>query len=239
MKILEKDPPLAEECRMPWIVRAFIYPLSASGILHIFIFTFCPVLLILIETHVFRHFAIGGIIFLVSFILLIGYGIYYVAYCVFDGSKGNRSAPYIPKLHFPDKWELVGQYFLIFAGAAICFWPVGIYTVYFRRIDLYFWLLLGCGSFFFPMALLSVILFDAISALNPVFIIVSIFKTFIGYCGLFLFFCVIIAFMIFVLPVPSLLGFTGHAVRYYLLMVLANRLGWFYWWYKGKLGWGI
>jgi hypothetical protein len=239
MKILEQDPPLAQECKTPWILRAFLYPLSAAGITHILVFTFCPVLLILLEIHVFRYSCLSSLMFFAGIILLVGYGIYFVTYCVFDSSKGHRNAPYIPKRHFPDKWELVRQYFLLLVSVAMCFGPLGVYYGNFRQIDLIFWLLIGIGLFFFPMTLLSVLLFDSFTAVNPIFVMTSIFKNIIGYCSLFLFFCTIIAFMIFALPTPSLLGFTGHAIRFYLLLVLANRLGWFYWWHKDKLGWGI
>ena len=239
MKILEKDPPLAQECTRPWILVSFLYPLSSAGLTHIAIFTFGPTLLILLQMYVLRYVVFGSLIFLFIFTLFVGYGIYFLTFCIFDSSKASTKAQQIPKMYFPDKWEVLRQYFLIFASAAICFWPVGGYFAYFRRIDLWFWILSGTGLFFFPMALLSAILFDSINELNPIFLLVSIFKTFIGYIGLFLFFCIIGGFMIFVLPAPNLLGFIGHALRFYLLMVLANRLGWFYWWHKGKLGWGI
>ena len=239
MKILEKDPPLAEECKLPWILVSFLYPLNIPGIFHIIVFTFTPTLLILLQMYVFRYACISSLISLVGFILLIGYGIYFVTYSVFDSSKGQRTIRYIPQMHFPDKWELIRQYFLILAGVAICFWPVVIYYIFLRSNDLYFWLLLGAGLFFFPMSLLSVILFDTISGLNPFFIAGSILRTFVSYCFLILFFYILIGFMVFVLPVPSLFGFIGHALRFYLLLVLANRLGWFYWWHKDKLDWGI
>lgn len=239
MKKFENDPPLAEECKMPWIIRSFLYPFSIAGIFHILIFAFVPTLLILLHRHVFRFTCMASLLSLGLNILLFGYGIYFVTYCVYDSSRGSRNAIYIPKMHFPDRWELVGQYFLLLASLVFCFWPVGAYYFYFKRIDIFFWLLLGCGLFFFPMAFLSVVLFDDISALNPVYLVVSMFKTFLAYCSLFLMFCALIAVMIFVLPVPSLFGFIGNAVRYYLLLVLANRLGWFYWWHKNKLGWGI
>jgi len=239
MKILEKDPPLAEDCRRPWILVSFLYPLSSAGLMHIFIYTFGPTILILLEKYILRYVIFGSLLFLAGFILFIGYGIYYITFCVFDSSKAGTSAQSIPKIYFPDKWELVRQYFIILSSAAICFGPAGGYFAYFRQIDLWFWILFGCGFFFFPMALLSAILFDAINELNPIFLTVSIQKSFLGYLGLFLFFCIVAGLIISVVIYLNIPGFIIHGITFYLLMVLANRLGWFYWWYKGKLGWGI
>ena len=33
--------------------------------------------------------------------------------------------------------------------------------------------------------------------------------------------------------------FIRQALKFYLVFVLAHRLGWFYWWYKDKIGWGL
>ena len=239
MKILEKDPPLAEECVRPWIIVPFLYPLSSAGLTHISIFTFGPTLLILFHRLLLVHVPFGSLIFLAGFTLFIGYGIYYITFCVFDSSKANTSARQIPQIYFPDKWEMLRQYFLIFASAAICFFPAGSYFAYFLQKDLWFWILSGCGLFFFPMALLSAILFDAINELSPIFLVVSIFKAFIGYLKLLLFFYIAGGFIVFVLLQVHIPGFISHGIIFYLLMVLANRLGWFYWWYKSKLGWGI
>ncbi len=43
MKILEQDPPLADECKLPWIIDAFLYPISAAGIIHLAVFVFLPI----------------------------------------------------------------------------------------------------------------------------------------------------------------------------------------------------
>jgi hypothetical protein len=113
------------------------------------------------------------------------------------------------------------------------------------------------------MALLAGILFDATHALNPVFIVGSIFRTFLPYCGLVPVFCVlggllaVIASNTFNLPstqnlqqgigqillvlerlIRVTLTYPGMAFIY-LAMVAAHLLGWFYWWHKDKLNWGL
>jgi hypothetical protein len=194
--------------------------------------------------------------------MLIGYAFYYLSYCIFDSSKGGRRAPDISTQHTPDKSELISQLFLILACIAVCFWPASVYHLLTKRTDFIFWLS-ACGVFFFPMALLAGVLFDATHALNPVFIICSIFKAFFKYCGLVLFFCVLgvlvakIASDISNLPKPqNMLGavmqiflilnyffslnFIYKAMALtYLTMVAAHLLGSFYWWHKDKLNWGL
>jgi hypothetical protein len=46
-------------------------------------------------------------------------------------------------------------------------------------------------------------------------------------------------FVVMVLPRLPLWRFLKTAVIFYLVFVLAHRSGWFYWWYKDKLDWGL
>ncbi|MCJ7674724.1 MAG: hypothetical protein MUO33_06175, partial [Sedimentisphaerales bacterium] len=192
-----------------------------------------------------------------------GYMVYYIALCVFDSSKGGRRAPDVTTLDWPNAGELLSEFFLILGAIAICFWPVALYYVFTKKIDLVFWALSACGIFFLPMALLAGILFDATHALNPVFIIGSIFRTFLPYCGLVPLFCVLGGLLAVIasntfslsstqslqqgigqitLVVARLfcvtLTYPGMAFVY-LAMVAAHLLGWFYWWHKDKLNWGL
>lgn len=262
MKILE-DPPLAVERKLPWLIDIFLYPLSASGIIHLSFFWFGPPLLGLINRLVLSRVPLGTLIALALYIMLVGYALYYLACCVFDSSKGGRRAPDISVQYAPDKADLISQLFLLLGSVAICFWPASLYFVLAQKIDLIFWLLSGCGIFFFPMALLAGILFDATHALNPIFIIVSIFKTIFKYCGLVLFYCVLgglvaavisdlhnlrapqdlhgaIMYVFVVINYFFSAAFIYKAVAIiYLAMVGAHLLGSFYWWDKDKLDWGL
>ncbi|MHC4558733.1 MAG: hypothetical protein ACYTFW_16775 [Planctomycetota bacterium] len=262
MKILE-DPPLAVERKLPWLIDTFLYPLSASGMIHLAFFLFGPSLLGLIYKLILSRIFFGTLIALALYIMLVGYALYYLACCVFDSSKGGRRAPDISVQYAPDKADLISQLFLLLGSVAICFWPTAVYQVLTKRIDLIFWLLAICGIFFFPMALLAAVLFDAIHALNPIFIIVSISKTIFKYCGLVLFYCVLGGLVALVmsdlhnLSAPQNLRgailyvfviinyFFSAAFIYkamalvYLAMVGAHLLGSFYWWHKDKLNWGL
>ncbi|MBA7547923.1 hypothetical protein ES705_40364 [subsurface metagenome] len=89
------------------------------------------------------------------------------------------------------------------------------------------------------MSLLRGIMFDAFEALNPIEIIRSICHALLPYCGLVLFFLVVGGFIGAVIPRFPFWDFLKQALKVYLVFVLAHRLGWFYWWYKDKLGWGL
>ena len=234
-----------------------------SGVIHLMIFWFLPPL-----AGTFLRRAPGTLFILIAlaigvYLVLLGYMVYYIGLCVSDSAKGGRRAPDITTLDLPDAGELLSQLFLILGAIAICFWPASLYYVCTKRIDLVFWVLSACGIFFLPMALLAGILFDAIHALNPLFIIGSISRTFLPYCALVPLFCglggllAIIAPNIFSMPsAQSLQGGIGQIMLVlarlfgatltypgmafiYLAMVAAHLLGWFYWWYKDKLNWGL
>ena len=131
---------------------------------------------------------------------------------------------------------------LILASVAVCFWHVGVYYGFTQRIDLPFWLLCSLGAFFFPMALLAVVLFDATGALNPVFIIGSVIRTFFSYCGLILSFCAfggLVALGAWTFGRFLLLRALSNAAGLYLLLVAAHLLGRFYWLHKDRLGWDL
>jgi hypothetical protein len=264
VKIIE-EPQLEVERKLPWLIDVLLYPASVSGAIHLAIFLFLPPLV----WAFLRGLAPMGFSFIFVplslgiYLLLVGYMLYYIGLCIFDSAKGGRRAPDVTTLDLPDKGELVSQMFLVLGAIAICFWPAGLYYVLAKKVDLAFWVLSACGIFFLPMALLAGILFDATHALNPAFIIGSICRTFLHYCGLVPVFCAlggllaVIASNIFSLPGAQTLQqgigqimlllerlfcvtltYPGMAFVY-LAMVAAHLLGWFYWWHKDKLNWGL
>lgn len=264
MKIIE-EPQLEVRRKLPWLIDVSLYPASVSGAIHLAIFLFLPPLAWVFLSRLARaeFFFIFGPVSVGVYLLLVGYMLYYICLCIFDSAKGGRRAPDITTLDLPDTGELVCQLFLILGAIAICFWPAGLYYVFIKKTDLVFWMLSACGIFFLPMALLAGILFDATHALNPVFIIGSISRTFLPYCALVPLFCVlggllaVIASNTFNLPSTQTiqqgigqimlvlarlfrvtLTYPGMAFIY-LAMVAAHLLGWFYWWHKDKLNWGL
>jgi hypothetical protein len=95
------------------------------------------------------------------------------------------------------------------------------------------------GIFFLPMSFLAGVIFDSFEALNPLLILQSIGRTFVPYFGLVLFFLAITALATEVIPSLSVWAFLRQTMRIYLLLVLANSVGRFYWRNREKLDWGM
>jgi len=242
VKVIEKHQ-LAVKSKLPWLIDAFLYPVSLHGMTYVAIFLFLFFLIGLLDRFVLsyaRHY--GGVLSLILYVLLIGYILHYYAYCVFDSSRGGRRAPNISTEHTPDRADLLAHIFLILGCVAICFLPTAAYYLFTRRIDRTFWALSAVGFFFFPMALLAGIIFDSFDALNPIIIIGSILRTFFPYCGLILSFCILGGLLALIFRVSKSIparGLISKAVTFYLLLVAAHLLGRFCWHNKDKLDWGI
>jgi len=248
MKILEEEPPLASEFKLPFIIDAFLYPISASGMIHIAVFLVAPLLVSLfvrLLSLFLAPYLMQGTGYIMKYltvpfyIVFYSYVLYYIALCIFSSTKGRRRAPDLPLSGTFDIGDLASQAILLIGCVAVCFWPAAVYYVIKHQTDSWFWLLSACGTFFLPMTFLRGVMFDSFDALNPVSIIWSIIKTFLPYCGLVLFFFAVGGFIAAVLSKLPLWDILTQAVKIYLVFVLAHRVGWFYWWHKDKLGWGI
>jgi len=248
MKILEEEPPLADECKLPWLIDAFLYPISASGMINLAAFVIAPEFisfLVFVLVSLLAPFLQSGTSYIMIFLTLpfyIVFGcyvVYYVAHCVIDSSKGHRRATDLPMANILSTSDLVEQVFLLLGCVAICFCPAAFYYIFTRRFDLWFWVPLILGCFFFPMCFLRGVMFDSFDALNPIEIFRSILSTFLPYCGLVLFFMAIGGLAEVVLFRFTLWRFLRMGIIYYLVFVLVHRSGWFYWWYKDKLDWGL
>lgn len=248
MKILEEEPPLADECRLPWLVDALLYPISASGMVNLAVFVILPraisflVGILAVFLSPFLQFGTRYIILFLTvpfYIVFWSYVCYYIAHCVLDSSKGHRRASDLPIAGTFDAGDLVAQVILLLGCVAVCLWPTAVYYVLTQRKDLWFWLLSACGVFFLPMSFLAGVMFDSFDALNPLRIVRSIYRTFLPYCGLVLVFYAIGGFVTAALPRIPMWAFVRRSIEIYLVFVLAHRLGWFYWWYKDKIEWGL
>ena len=248
MKILEEDPPLANECKLPWLIDAFLYPISASGMIHLAVFVILPLsisaLIRFIEYFLEPLLGLATAeitepIALILYVIFYSYVCYYIADCVISGAKGRRRATEVTMPNTISIGDFISQAFLFIGCIAICLSPILLYSVLAKRTDLWFWALSAYGTFFLPMSLLRGIMFDAFDALNPIEIVRSICRALLPYCGLVLFFLVVGGFIAAVIPRLPFWEFLKQALKVYLVFVLAHRSGWFYWWYKDKLGWGL
>jgi len=248
MKILEEEPPLADECKLPWLIDTFLYPISTSGMIHLALFVIVPLLISgLIK---FMEYFLVPLLWLgayeitepIAFILNVifySYVCYYIADCVISSSKGNRRATEVTVPNTISIGDFISQAFIIIGCLAICLAPILLYSVLVKRTDSWYWALAAYGTFFLPMSLLRGIMFDSFDALNPIEIVRSICRALLPYCGLVLFFLVVGGFIAEVIPRLPFWEFLKQTLKVYLVFVLAHRSGWFYWWYKDKLGWGL
>ena len=248
MKILEEEPPLADECKLPWLIDAFLYPISASGMIHLAVFVIVPLLISgfirLIEYLLVPILGLGTPeitepVALILYVIFYSYVCYYIADCVISSARGHQRATEVSMPNTISIGDFISQAIVIIGCSAICLAPLLLYWVFVKRTDSWFWVLAAYGSFFLPMSLLRGIMFDAFDALNPIEIIRSIFRALLPYCGLVLFFLVVGGFIGAVIPKLPFWEFLKQALKVYLVFVLAHRLGWFYWWYKDKLDWGL
>jgi phage FluMu protein Com len=255
--------------RLPWIIDIFMYPASASGLTILGIVVGVPLLIKIVTkllnmaSYRFPPLAIFALGFwliscVVNFIIVL-YMFWYFCECIRDSGRGGIRAPETMGIT-PGIEELVSGIARIGGCLVFFFLPLGFYYYYTREINAVFWVLLGYAAFFSPMGLLAVITLDSFSGLNPVLLISSIFKSFLPYIVLVLFFSTIGGVLSLLrpdLPQPEdffdLLNYFTLVLRYmytfgficksapfiYLAMVGAHILGWFYRRYREKLYWEV
>ena len=209
MKIFEEEPPLADECKLPWLIDAFLYPISASGMVHLAVFVIVPLLIAALIR--FIQYFLGPIlgmataeitkpVALILNIIFYSFVCYYIADCVISSAKGRRRASEVTMPTTISIGDFISQAFIIVGCIAICLAPVLLYLVFVKRTDLWFWALSAYGIFFLPMLLLRGIMFDTADALNPKEIVRSICRALLPYCGLVLFFLVVGGPIVAVIP---------------------------------------
>lgn len=250
----------------PWVIDIFLYPISKAGLTNIGIIIGVPLVMSLLV------FLLGTImlvfppmlVFVVFFgmigglmkILISLFAYWYFCECIRDSAGGGIRAPETMATT-PGIGEIFWQ-FMKLVGCFIFFWgPLAGYVYSAGAIRLFLMdnkpvgpafspsiaiLLLAYAVFFFPMGLLSMVLFDSLAGLNPILIISSILSTFFRYCGLILLFFAIGALCIIsvtILPRFWLLNLFSNVVLLYMAMVYAHLLGRFYWRYQEKLNWEV
>jgi len=243
MKINEEELPLADQPGLPWFIDIFLYPFNLAGIIYLLslwllIFLLCPLVIALL--------GLGTEYIPVVYLLPVAYSLYYFAECIHVSASGGRRAPDLRTSPAkPDRWDYISQLLVAVGSIAVCFSPVAVYYIVTERTDTIYWLLLGCGGFFFPMVLLAVVLFDSFNALNPILIIGSIFRTLLPYCGMVLFFYAgALLFMKIDSPVNRfwllpIVPFLIKGIQLYMIIVAVGLLGRFYHRYEEKLNWEV
>jgi DNA-directed RNA polymerase subunit RPC12/RpoP len=247
-KELEEEPKIDQtepvpKRKLPWIIDIFLYPVSVPGIVTLGVIIGIP-LLINIATRLLGLF--GAFIAIPGFFINIVVGLYlywYITECIRDSAAGGLRAPETLG-RTPGLGDMGLQLLRIVGCFAFCFAPLLIYFQYTKKTDIIFWSLLAYAAFFFPMGLLSVIMFDSFSGLNPILLIGSILSTFLQYCGLAILFYGLGVLLVVILGALSILrgvwmpaSIFANVVFLYLLLIAAHLLGRFYWRYQDKLRW--
>ncbi len=223
--------------RLPWFLDILLYPANLSGIIAIAFATILPVALGFFPGTFFW----GGLRFLGPVGVIGLYLGWYLAECVYDSAKGGTRAPAVLDMgNWGDLWSRVSYLLAVYILFAA---PPALYRVLTSRTDAIFWALLAWAVLFLPMGLLAMVIHDSVSALNPLFLLGSIWRVLGPYLGLLLGTGILAGLFWYVddrrlAPAGVLRAF--HALLgAYGSLVLAHVLGRFYWRYRDRLDWGI
>jgi hypothetical protein len=229
--------------------NALLFPANLVGLAHIGIYTVCFLLLAWVESAMLGYTRIAaGFIGLIVTIEFVGY----MYHCIRESASGAMAAP---DSMFADSFDcgdisatlggffqLEGQYLGMILPALICFLPALLYAVFTERLDHIFVILLLAGTFYFPMLLMAVVIFDSSSGYNPLIHIISIIKTFFSYCLLVIQMALVIAggvYMVFLFRNSALAAVFLFPIQMYLIMIVMHLLGRFYYLNQHKLNWDV
>lgn len=238
---IEKTEPVAKR-KLPWLIDIFLYPMSFWGLINLAVFIGVPLLIDILWKIILVQLAcLFSLITLVIKVVVVLYMYWYFAECVRDSAEGGLRAPKVIG-DIPRVVDMFWQMVNIVGCLVVFFAPFVFYVLFARKAGIIFWLLLIYAVFFFPMALLAIVVLDSVSGLNPRLLYKSISNTLLQYCGLVLLFVAVVS-LIGVLGQKA--GESGHlaflisCASIYLVFVAAHLLGRFYWRYQEKLNWEV
>lgn len=249
LKRLQEPSCVGEEAGPPegmtWL-RLLTYPFNGPGISIMTLYVFVPflwILLLMLMPLLLRN--AGFFIGLLVKGLVVLSTVWYLAVCVRASAEGELKAPNLFEFGQDDSFSSwFWQFIRILIVVLVCIGP----AFFLRRftgisVEIYYGLL-GAGLFFLPMALLSVVMFDALRGLNPVLIIASVFSTFFSYFLIVLLFSVPIFLLVWLTrlgegSVNLLLLLMIRIAVIYLLMLAACLLGRFFYNNEEKLRWDV
>lgn len=241
-KLKFKPPPqYTGQRQLPWPLDILLYPLNPAGLINLTIIVGIPLFLTVLQQIVFLPFL--GLMFLLAELAVAVYAAWYWAECTYDSAQGGTRAPQLlDTAGYGDKWSRVSYLLAVYAVFVL---PALLYLLGTGRRDVFLWILVAWGIFFFPMGLLAMVMHDGIYVLNPLLLLSSIRRTLVPYLGLLLLiasqvalFCVVLALAAreeYATSLAALVLLTGG----YSSLVVAHILGRFYWRYHDRLDWGL
>ncbi len=226
--------------KLPGLIDILLYPVSLSGIITLlaiviapFLFGLVPLMVLTTDPWSYSPAIVLGL-----------YASWYLAECVYDSAKGGTRAPELfdADVRPGELWSRVSY---LLAVDLIFVLPAVLYWLYSHHTDAIFAVLVAWAVVFFPMGLLAMVIHDSTSALNPLFLLVAIFRVFVPYVGLLLLMVIsagLLGLVIWTLRndlPPVTLGLVALSTMAYTVMIMAHVLGRFYWRYRDRLDWGI
>ena len=234
------DPQYAGERRLAWPIDILLYPANTAGLTMLIIVVGIPVFLGLLVQFSGPFAMVIGLPAFIIDVLIRLYAIWYYAECVHDSARGGVRAPMTldTAVDLRETWSRV---LYLVAVYLLFVFPAAVYWIWVRRTDAVFWGLVAWAIVFFPMGLLAMVIHDSTSALNPLFLLGAIFRTFLPYLGLLILLGMFAGLYLLLGGLPShwLLDVLGMLLMAYLLSIVAHVLGRFYWRYRERLDWGL
>jgi hypothetical protein len=229
--------------------NALLFPANLVGLAHIGIYTLCLMFLGLVRSAMIGIAGIAvGFISLIVTIEMVNY----LHHCLRESASGAVAAPDSLLTDSFDAggvsatlggyFSLQAEYLAMIIPIIICFLPAILYPIFTERFDHVFVILLAVGTFYFPMLLTAVVLFDSSSGYNPFIHIISIINTFLSYCLLVIQLALVIAsgiYLVFLFRNSALAAIFLFPIQMYLIMVMMHLLGRFYYLHQNKLNWDV
>lgn len=221
------------------IAGAFKYPFSGNGLILLVAGTiFYGLLDALLGA---PKVAIVFFFSIAVFVMMYGYLFAYLQRIVTTSSNGEMEPPDWPEVTEIQQ-DIVQPFLQLLVVQAIAIVPSWVTASFLGPFPGYFVLVLGL--IYFPMALLSVLISDSFSGLNPVFVLSSIMKApkpYIGACIAFGMLYVMYGFVrhaLYAMRIPFAPYFFYWFLFLLALMISMRILGMFYYLNRKALDWG-
>jgi hypothetical protein len=178
-----------------------------------------------------------------------GYLYSYLQNVIHTTAHGDEHEPELPDITDIGQ-DLVAPFIQLVCTIFLCFGPTIACLVWAIGFDGGGIAIIGAvatglfGCFYFPMAFLTVAMFDTVAGINPMVVIPAIFKFPLQYLVTFVLLALGIGVYWFglrglpeLLPIPILPTIVGGFIFLYLLTVMSRILGLLYFVNRHRLGW--
>jgi hypothetical protein len=231
------------------LLRALVYPLQGTALFLVLVVVFLETAMTGTGQFFFAR-RMGGALpgsLLVLWGIGIGLGAFVLIYLrriLLSSAEGDSRPPAWPEFDMEALKETALQFIAVYL---VSFGPWTVCRLWLQPATegtkTLCYSLLGLGACYFPMALLAVVIYDNLSALNPLLFLVSVVRTFPKYFGLGAFLGTlfglgyVLGSALASLKWPLLTAALSSFGEVYAAVILMRALGWFYYRGKDSLGW--